>query len=258
MTYAPVSCFRSAGSTATAQTIDRRGILRLGAAAAATGLLARASSGQASARQAGSLSVPEPFEGDTFVGETSDPDLFVALVIGADDARAYLCDGTRNVVWFTGQAGPTLHMTAINGSQISAYSMTDAMEGEATLADGRTVTFTATPAAGIGGLYEIVVNDGRVAGAAAGNRQLDGIVAGTLPGGTLLIAGAVAIPETGLRPIAVFSTPDASGEQRWIVLNDSRVTGAAKPSRGSGFIDPTTDLAMPTEEIYGNIVSPRD
>jgi hypothetical protein len=258
MTYAPVSCFRSAKSTSATHTIARRDVLRLGAASAATGILAHASFGQAFARQAGSVLAPEPFEGVTFVGETSDPDLFVALVLGTDEARAYLCDGRRNVVWFSGPAGNTLHMTAINGSELSAYSTVDAIEGEATLADGSTVTFAAAPASSIGGLYEIVVNDGRVAGAAAGDRRFDGIVVGALPDGTLLIAGVVAVPEAGMRPLAVFSTPDAAGEQRWIILEDGRVTGAAKTDRGTGFIDPTSDLLMPTEEIHGNIISPRD
>ena len=124
---------------------------------------------------------------------------------------------------------------------------------EATLAGDETVSFTVKQSVSIGGLYEIVVSDGRVMGAAAGDRQLDGIVAGSLPDGALLIAGAVALPEGNLRPIAVFSTPDAAGEQRWIVLDDGQVAGAAKTGRGSGFIDPTTDLARPTEELYGFI-----
>jgi len=76
------------------------------------------------------------------------------------------------------------------------------------------------------------------------------VVAGSLPDGTLLLAATVSTPDGSVRPLAVFSSPDATGELRWIVLDDGRVTGAFKSGRGSGYIDPTTDLAMPTEELF--------
>lgn len=75
-------------------------------------------------------------------------------------------------------------------------------------------------------------------------------MAGKLPDGTLLLAGAVALPDGGLRPLAVFATPDAAGEQRWIVLDDGRVTGGFKKGSGSGYIDPVSDLAVPRGESY--------
>jgi hypothetical protein len=243
MTYAPVSCFHS--------TLNRRGVMRLAAAAAATGL--QTQTGQAVARQAAGTALPEPFDGKTFVGVTSDPGLFIALVAGPEEARGYLCNGTSSTVWCSGAAGSTLHLHATNGDEMTAHSIAGTLQGEASLADGRTLSFTAAPATGIAGLYEIVISDGRVAGAAAGGRRLAGVVAGSLPDGTLLIAATVSTPDGGVRPLAVFSTPDAAGEQRWIVLDDGRVTGAFKSGRGSGFIDPTNDLAMPTDELFGYI-----
>ena len=196
---------------------------------------------------------PTPFPGTAFVGVTDDPTLFVAVVVGASEARAYLCDGRGLVAWFTGEAGDgqELNLRAEDGGRLTAALGADRLRGQAELADGQTVAFTAEPATGMAGLYEVVVGaDGRVVGAAAGGLRLEGVVAGALPDGSLLVAGAVALPDGGVRPLAVFATSDAEGAQRWIVLGDGRVTGGRKRGEGSGFIDPVSDLAVPKDESF--------
>lgn len=231
--------------------MSRRATLRLGGALAAARLGARAPSGAAQAATPAAPAVAStPFEGAAFVGTTDVPDLLFAVVLGTAAAGAYLCDGRGLVAWFTGGSGERLVLSAQDGSRLIATVGADWVAGEAVLADGRTVSFAAERATGIAGLYEILIRAGRAAGAAAGGRRFDGVVAGTLPDGSLLLAGAVALPGGGLRPLAVFASADAAGTQRWIVLDDGRAAGAFKMGAGSGFISPIHTLAMPTSGSY--------
>jgi len=232
--------------------VSRRTALRLGGGALlATGILAEHGSVTAQGSTPQPAGTPVPFDGKAFVGMTDRPDLFVAVVIGADEARGYLCDGTSLVAWCTGPAGTDpLSLVSEDGTQMTVVPAGANLEGSATLAAGETVAFTATPATGIAGLYEVVVDGRRITGAAAGDLRLEGVVAGTLPDGTLLLAGAVALPAGGLLPLAVFATPDATGVQHWIVLDDGRVTGGPRKGSGSGFIDPTSDLAVPRSQPF--------
>jgi hypothetical protein len=235
-------------SRSTRAVASRRVALQAGAGALLVTVgLAHAHAGLA---QGSTPATPVPFEGDAYVGVTDMPDLFAAVVIGAEEARGYLCDGSSLITWFTGPATTPLALASEAGDAMSLASEGEVMAGSVTLADGSLVSFTAAPATGIGGLYEVVVEGMRAAGAAAGGLRLEAVVAGTLPDGMLLLAGAVALPEGGLRPLAVFASPDAAGVQRWIVLGDGRVTGGFKKGSGTGIADGTSNTVVPRDTPF--------
>lgn len=184
-----------------------------------------------------------PLIGETFVGETSDADAFVAVVVAEPQAgeearqvRAYLCDAAEIVEWFTGSAsGDEVELSSEDGARLTAALSPAAVSGEITLATGGTLTFDATPATGVAGLYTINFTDeGMVRGAAVdGQAQLEGLVAAA----PLVAPGA----EEGHYPIvltisradgeagAILGSVSASeaGEGRLIVLPDGRSKGTA-------------------------------
>src|SRR5215204_2359841 len=96
----------------------------------------------------------EPVVGE-FAGEVSDANAFVALVAGepqdgeeAREVRAYLCDGREINEWFRGTA---------EGNKLDLAS--EASTGTITLDDSESFIFTADPATGVAGLYEVVLSD---------------------------------------------------------------------------------------------------
>jgi hypothetical protein len=191
-----------------------------------------------------------PLMGETFVGETSDADAFVAVVVAEPQAgeearqvRAYLCDAAENVAWFTGSAsGEEVELSSEDGARLTAALTPAAVSGEITLANGGTLTFEAAPATGVAGLYTITLTDeGMVRGAAVdGQAQLEGLVA----------AAPLVAPdaEDGHYPIvltirradgeagAILGSVSASGaaEGRLIVLPDGRSKGTAGCARCKG------------------------
>ena len=64
----------------------------------------------------------EQISGDTYVAATSNPDLFVAIVIDDEaQARAYLCDGTGTSEWLSGSADDTaMQLTSSTGADVDA------------------------------------------------------------------------------------------------------------------------------------------
>ena len=126
--------------------------------------------------------------GATFVGKTSDPNTFVAVVLGGtpDDnvrpARGYLCNGLWQTVdvWLEGEAASgQIALTAADGSWLTATINAAGVGGGATLADGSSLVFAAVPAQGIAGLYSVaVLADGSLQGVSAE----DGRFAGELLG----------------------------------------------------------------------------
>src|SRR3712207_4994666 len=102
---------------------DRRTLLR----ALAAGLLAIHPSTSTLA-QHGTPGPTSLFTGATFVGETSYPRTFVAVVVGEETAldprwaRAYLCNGRERTidVWLSGEASDgSLTLTAEDGSRLT-------------------------------------------------------------------------------------------------------------------------------------------
>lgn len=212
------------------------------------------------AQEATSTATPTPFTGETFVGRTSDPDTFVAVVVAEPagnseerQARAYLCNATMIDAWLVGTlAGDRLDLSAEDGAQLEATLGEVGMEGTATLANRTSLTFTAQRATGIAGLYTVTIEaNGQLHGVSAAGGELTGRVeAGggtTTPAPRSRLVMTVITPESAsveLQAAAVPTITPAAGTTRLIVLEDGQLRGKrTKDSKGDeGFIDPTNDL----------------
>jgi hypothetical protein len=185
---------------------------------------------------------PMPFVGETYVGQTSDPDTFVAIVVaegeGAEaerQARAYLCNGTTIDVWLMGTlTGEQLSLQAEDGAQLEATLSETGVTGSATLADETALTFDAVPATGIAGLYTLTsVDNGQVRGVSAAGGYLEGRVeaevatpeATPTPGSRLVMTVTSPQGETADLEAAVVSGTGVEAGDRVIVLEDGEVRG---------------------------------
>jgi hypothetical protein len=188
--------------------------------------------------------------GETFVGETSDPETLVAIVLGDETAaeprpaRGYLCNGVLRTidVWLTGEiADDQLTLTAEDGSQLRGVRNAAGIGGGATLGNGTSLLFTALPAQGIAGLYTVeMLAEGRMAGRSASGATLVGELTGD---------GA---PEAGRYPYAVALTPPTQdavritittatteeGEFRTIILPTGEGRGQGKTRQSRNWTDP--------------------
>jgi hypothetical protein len=225
--------------------LDRRR-LNLALLAAALGV-ARPSS-RAMAQPATPTAI---FEGATFVGETSEPDIFVAVVLGGQageasrPARAYLCDGVDLSVdaWLVGElVGESLELAAEDGSRLTGVANAAGVGGGATLGDGRSVVFTALPATGMAGLYTVTrLADGRMEGISATGARLVGTVSEGSGAGTEAVPYELEIttPAGEVFTLSVWSGSTEEAELRTILLADGRQRGRGKTKPGSNdWIDP--------------------
>ncbi len=140
-----------------------------------------------------------------FVGATSDPDTFVAVVVdeaeqGEDQrtVKAYLGDGYAIDEWFTDTlTGDSFDLTSDGGARLMGELSSDAAFGTATLSNGASISFEATPATGVGGLYNVsVYNDGRVSGTSERGGQLEGQIGNTPRlDGLYPISGTITSPD---------------------------------------------------------------
>ena len=222
---------------------------------------ARPSAAQESTPASDPAGTPTPFTGETYVGETSDPETFVAVVVAgaAGDeerqARAYLCNAATIDVWLMGTlTGEQLALQTEDGARLDGTRGEAGVEGTATLADGTSLTFTAQPATGLAGLYTLAIDEeGQLRGASSTGGELAGRVeAGvSVPTGTpapgFRLVMTVTSPEgetTELEATALPATEVEEGTARLIVREDGQLRGKrTKESKGDqGFIDPTTDL----------------
>lgn len=98
--------------------------------------------------------------GDTFVGRTANPEVFVAVVLGAQHVTAYVSDGAHREVdcWFSGpMLEDELDLAATNGSRLVGVRSSSGIGGWIVLRNGRGMDFLAQPATGAAGLYEVRV-----------------------------------------------------------------------------------------------------
>jgi hypothetical protein len=121
----------------------------------------------------------------SFVGVVPGTDIYVAVVAApparegqARAVRVYACDGARGAAtvseWFPGRGTDAFALTSDSGrAQVRVTLGSDAARGVLSLADGRRLDFSAPPARGIAGLYEVtILPDGRVRGVSeSGTRQ---------------------------------------------------------------------------------------
>jgi hypothetical protein len=100
---------------------------------------------------------------NTFVGQVAGTNLLVAVVVGPQEALAYVCDGAGVHDWLRGPVqGSTLTLAGQQGDRIIAQVEGDAVSGTLALHGGPGVPFTANRAAdGQSGLFGCPVRVGR-------------------------------------------------------------------------------------------------
>jgi hypothetical protein len=210
-----------------------------------------------------------PPQGPTYVGPTSDPETLVAIIVLEDrpgQAVAYLCRGAELNVWFTGierdgmlaltGPDPSIGVTPEPGLTLTEQAptltgeLTDGqITGEAVLFAGRTLRFTAVPAAGIAGLYVTERDeDGMVHGVSSTGASLQarqtvatGEAAATAP---YRITGTVVTADGSHFEFAIPARTDVPAVFRWVALADGSVRGAGRRWRGAGdqFVGGSIDL----------------
>lgn len=185
-------------------------------------------------RAGGKGGVPSTMVGETFVGRTSAPNLFVAVVICERHATAYLCDGSQGQisVWFRGDMiDDQLDVTTSNGARLVGLRAGVEISGGGSLPDRRGISFLAEPAAGFGGLYAVRVHaDGRIQGDANTQSVLDGTLIRSqstqqpvAPGARF--AAQITRPDGHELPIEVRTASVELGQYWVIVLADGAARG---------------------------------
>jgi hypothetical protein len=186
----------------------------------------------------------------SFVGETSNPDVFVAIVVGdaeqgADtrEVRAYLCDSRTINEWFTGAvSGNDFDLTSESGSaELEGNLGSEAAIGTITLNDGRSLYFEASPTSGIAGLYSVSLSaEAEAYGTSDTGARLEGEVGQQGANGRFPITGTITPPDRPPEDFGASAGPrsiEAGSECRVIVLADGRIRGVRKGAPSSGFID---------------------
>jgi hypothetical protein len=220
------------GVTKRRDLLSRR--LALGLAIGSTGFLSMPR--RMLAQDTGKTGIEDPLTGETFIGV-------------ADDGV------TRNV-WLTGPA--VEDVTTVTGEVASvSLELGPKVSGLVTFPDGVELTFSADPASGVAGLYEIgPVSDFLLTGSGTSGQAIQLQVSGALADGTRLLAGIIGAEGTAY-PVALFASPDASGELRVIASHQGTIVGGRRivqgAVRGSGFVttsQPSAPLIDPDPELW--------
>jgi hypothetical protein len=231
-----------------APRIGRRTVLR---ALVAVGLVTGGNSLVGSA-QVGTPAAMAMFQGETFVGRTSDPQTLVAIVLGEEagaEPRAacgYLCNGRLRTfdVWLTGEiAGDQLTLTAEDGSQLGGVRNAAGIGGAVTLGDGTSLLFTALPAEGIAGLYMVqMLSEGRMDGSSASGATLVGELSadGAPEAGRYAYAVTLTPPTQDAVPLTITTATTDDSEFRTIILSTGEGRGQGKTRKSRDWIDPDT------------------
>jgi hypothetical protein len=187
--------------------------------------------------------IENPLSGETFVGVADDGVTHIAVVLlevsGVREARFYACDGESRNVWLTDSAVEDI--TTITGEVASvSLELGPKVSGRVTFPDGVELTFTADPASGVAGLYEIgPVSDFLLTGTGTSGQAIQLQVAGGLEDGTRLLAGIIAA-EGAAHPVALFASSDAAGELRIIASHQGTIVGGSRivqgAATGAGFV----------------------
>ena len=177
---------------------------------------------------------PPPVAGH-FVGATSDPDTFVAVVVDEAEQRedqrtvkAYLGDGYIIDEWFTDTlTGDSFDLTSDGGARLMGELSSDAAAGTATLSNGASVSFEATPATGVAGLYNVsVYNDGRVSGTSERGGQLEGQIGNTpRPDGLYPVTGTITSPDDRSQNFEAVCGTNRAADIRLITLAGGQMRG---------------------------------
>jgi hypothetical protein len=224
---------------------DRRTLLR---ALGAAGLLTTHHSLRTLAQEATPEAQPL-FTGESFVGETSDPTIFVAVVLGDEagaeprPARGYLCNGLLRTidVWLTGEmTGEQLTLTAEDGSQLMGVQNAAGIGGGAKIGDGTSLLFTAVPAEGIAGLYTVaMLPEGRMEGSSASGGTLVGTLeAAAVPAGERFVYTVTVTPPAADAVLLTITTATTEeGTFRTILLPSGEGRGQGKTKKTGSWTD---------------------
>jgi hypothetical protein len=177
-----------------------------------------------------------PLVAGHFVGATSDPDTFVAIVVdeaeqgeGQRTVKAYLCDGYIIDEWFTDTfTGNNFDLTSDGGARLMGELSSDAASGTVTLSNGASVSFEATPATGIAGLYNVsVYNDGQMSGTSERGGQLEGQIGNTpRPDGLYPVTGTITSPDDQSQNFEAVCGTKQAVDIRLIALASGQMRGA--------------------------------
>jgi hypothetical protein len=208
------------------------------AAVAALALLTTACGGGPAPAAAPAPAAPSAAAADlvtgAFVGLAADGRTAVAIVAEAPAAgrtertvRAYLCDGVGGLrEWFpTDAAGNSATIPAASSTSTLTTALTAAgATGTATLPDGRALTFTAPPATGPGGLFDVTLNGTTASGVSTTGKKIEIALAGSR---TTATVDGTPLKAATLAPVQGYQ---ASGAEplRVIVLSEGRAVGASK------------------------------
>lgn len=92
--------------------------------------------------------------------------------------------------------GNDLDLTSEGGSRLQGDLASDAATGTANLADGTSLSFEATPATSVGGLFDVTVSaDGLLSGTSERGGQIEGQLGGLRQDGRYLLTGTITSPE---------------------------------------------------------------
>jgi hypothetical protein len=179
----------------------------------------------------------QPFMGETFLGATSDPNTFLAIVVaeGAGDgerqARAYICNAADIVAWFdqgTVNDDGKMALRSPGGLELAGELIGEGATGTITLPGGKELTFETAPATGADGLYTFILTpDGTVAGRSAGGGTIEG---------QLTIVGAVTPPAGEAIDVAWPVQVDDTAELRTIFREEAGRRGEGKSKKGTRFV----------------------
>lgn len=170
----------------------------------------------------------------TFVGLAADGRTAVAIVAEAPAAgsagrtvRAYLCDGVGGLrEWYpTDAAGNSATIPAASSTSTLTAALTAAgATGTATLPDGRALTFTAPPATGPGGLFDVTLNGTTASGVSTTGKKIEIALAGNR---TTATVDGTPLKAATLAPVQGYQAAGAE-PLRVIVLSEGRAVGASK------------------------------
>jgi hypothetical protein len=154
---------------------------------------------------------------------------------------AYVCDGHKINEWLTARSpGNRVALTSEDGRTTARVTLTkDAGTGTIRFAGGRRRGFTAEPAGGLAGLYDITqAPDGSLSGASRAGGRLTGRV-GEPTSARLVraVSGTVTATDGTKFDLTAYARRATTGDYRLIVLPDGRVYGGQK-EESIGFYSP--------------------
>lgn len=177
----------------------------------------------------------------SFVGKVEGAEIGVAVVAGEPAAEGqartlsvYVCDGRALSLWFTGQAAGNQADLSTDGVSATVVVRAEGTSGTIALSGGRKLAFTALPASGAAGLYNVTVAaNGTVRGTSETGSELTGqLAASEAPdGGPVVATASSGDQDVKLEALARQVRP---GAYRWIVTSDRKVYGANSKGPSAG------------------------